>query len=69
MFLILVSCFSNSEELYVYNNIHWLLPEYHYSIKVNLANPSNAEPHVYGKMHISMYGTLGQLVDMNITPE
>ena len=40
--------------------------EYHYSIKVNLAYPSQAEPFVYGTMRISLYGTSGQLIDATI---
>ncbi|KZS07195.1 putative Triacylglycerol lipase [Daphnia magna] len=40
--------------------------KYHYSIKVNLAYPAEAEAFVYGTMRISLYGTAGQLVDMVI---
>ncbi|XP_046463356.1 pancreatic lipase-related protein 2-like isoform X1 [Daphnia pulex] len=40
--------------------------KYHYSIKVNLAYPPEAEAFVYGTMRISLYGTLGQLIDLTI---
>lgn len=49
--------------LLFFNIIHI---EYHYSIKVNLAYPPEAEAFVYGTMRISLYGTLGQLIDLTI---
>jgi len=40
--------------------------KYHYQVKVNLANPSNADNTVYGDLKLSLFGTKGQLTGMNL---
>jgi len=41
--------------------------KYHYNVKISLAYPSEAESFVHGKFKLSLYGSLGQLIDVELT--
>ena len=43
--------------------------EYHYLLEMNLANPRVAETWVQGFIKVNLYGTHGEVTDLNLTPE
>ena len=45
------------------------ISEYHYLLELNLANPRIAETWVQGFINVNLYGSNGELTDLNLTPE
>merc|ERR1712038_323139 len=43
--------------------------QYHYLMEMNLANPSVAETWVQGFIKVNLYGSSGEITDLNLTPE
>ena len=43
--------------------------EFHYLLELNLANPRIAETWVQGFIKVNLYGSTGEVTDLNLTPE
>lgn len=42
---------------------------YHYLLQMSLANPPQAEKWVQGFLKANLYGTKGELLDIDLTPQ
>ena len=51
----------------LYESILFL--EYHYLLELNLASPREAERWVQGFLKFNLYGTKGEKLDLDLTPE
>ena len=56
-------------KLLIINENNNFFLEYHYLLEMNLANPRVAETWVQGFIKVNLYGTHGEVTDLNLTPE